>query len=127
MVRRYPNLLTFVALTDFAKSRFVADGFPAKSFVVRGNVMADPGAGEPRRDKRIVFVGRLSSEKGVDTLVRAAKAVDGEIEIIGDGPQRKMLEAMAGANVRFLGALPPPASPSAHQIRRRVGHSVPMV
>ena len=42
-----------------------------------------------------VYAGRLSEEKGVDTLVRAAAEVKGDIHIVGDGPDRAALEGLA--------------------------------
>ena len=50
----------------------------------------------PRTEKRIVFVGRLTSEKRVDEVLRAAARIDGAIvELIGDGDQRVALEKLA--------------------------------
>jgi glycosyltransferase involved in cell wall biosynthesis len=51
---------------------------------------SEPGNG------RVVFAGRLSDEKGVDTLVEAVAATPGlEADIAGDGPRRPALEALA--------------------------------
>lgn len=65
-----------------------------------------PPAGPGNR--AIVFVGRLIPSKGVDVLL---EALDGwrapPCLIVGDGPDRPRLEALAqGRNVRFLGSLP---------------------
>lgn len=60
---------------------------------------------------RIVFAGRLSHEKGVDTLVRAMALVSapGQLHIAGDGPLRSELETLAEAvapgRVTFHGRL----------------------
>ena len=55
----------------------------------------------------VVYAGRLSEEKGVETLVRAAPEVDAPIDVVGDGPDRTGLEHLAeriGApNVTFHG------------------------
>ncbi len=107
IIRKYPNKITFIALTEFAKSRYVADGFPAQNIVVRGNGMGDVGAGAPQRENKLIYVGRLSAEKGVETLIQAARDIDGIVEIIGDGPDRQMLETKAEGRVVFSGALPP--------------------
>ena len=54
-----------------------------------------------RTDARIVlFVGRLEPRKGVDRLIRAmtiveAHAPDARLVIVGDGPDRGALEALA--------------------------------
>jgi glycosyltransferase involved in cell wall biosynthesis len=59
----------------------------------------------------VVYAGRLSYEKGVDVLVEAvARLGRGRLEIIGDGPERSQLEALAAARapgrVRFHGRVP---------------------
>lgn len=65
--------------------------------------------------KTLVFVGRLSREKGVDVLLRSMPQVvrehpDARLVIAGGGPERGRLEALAGELdvseiVRFAGAL----------------------
>src|SRR2546426_1151195 len=61
----------------------------------------------------IGFAGRLVAQKGVDTLLRALAALppDTQALIVGDGPERRPLESLAGElgiadRVRFTGALP---------------------
>ena len=58
----------------------------------------------------VVFAGRLSHEKGVDTLVEAAAAApEVAVHIAGDGPERPALERLAAqrqvSNVTFHGRL----------------------
>jgi glycosyltransferase involved in cell wall biosynthesis len=64
------------------------------------------------RPMRVLFVGRLTNWKGVETLLLAARGLDGvEISIVGDGPELPMLQGFlaqlnaSGAPVpaRFLG------------------------
>ena len=61
--------------------------------------------------KRVVlFVGRLTPQKGIEYLIKAADKILGDIYIIGDGPERSRLEKMAKEldlteNVRFLGRI----------------------
>jgi glycosyltransferase involved in cell wall biosynthesis len=55
-----------------------------------------------------LFVGRLVGYKGVDVLLRALPSLDAQTVIIGDGPLRDSLEALArdlgiADRVRFLG------------------------
>ncbi|MFN8214639.1 MAG: glycosyltransferase [Candidatus Nanopelagicales bacterium] len=63
----------------------------------------------------VVFVGRLSEQKGVDHLLAAWGVVrrlrpDATLVIVGDGPDRADLEASAGPGVRFVGAVTDPWS-----------------
>lgn len=65
---------------------------------------------------RMLYVGRLSPEKGVDVLLRACRllrdrATEFRLELVGDGPERRALQALAeelglGDDVTFTGALP---------------------
>ncbi|MCL4359996.1 glycosyltransferase family 4 protein [Patescibacteria group bacterium] len=56
--------------------------------------------------KIALFTGRIVTEKGVEYLVKAARKIEGEVVIAGDGPQRKHLEdlisTMKLTNVRIL-------------------------
>ena len=64
-------------------------------------------AGPPDMPPRVIGIGRLVEKKGFDVLVRAAAGLDAnvDVEIVGNGPQRARLEALAGGRVRFSGAL----------------------
>jgi len=59
------------------------------------------------QEDAVVYFGRLSPEKGLFTLLQAARNLPAQVKIIGDGPLRQVLEervAQEGlANVDFLG------------------------
>ena len=77
-----------VALSEFSRERFIRGGFAADRIVVKPNfVDPDPGAGEGFGGYA-VFVGRLSSEKGLDVLIEAWRDLPHglRLKIIGDGP-----------------------------------------
>jgi len=54
---------------------------------------------EPRTENRILFVGRVTGEKQIDVLLRAAKLLpaelDAKVEIVGGGDQLKNLQHLA--------------------------------
>jgi len=52
-----------------------------------------------------LVVSRLAAYKQIDLAVEAFNRLGKPLWIVGDGPDRRRLQAMAGANVRFLGAL----------------------
>lgn len=92
----------FIALSDFSRDKFVASGFPAEKIVVKPNFVApDPGPSNCDGEYAL-FIGRLSREKGLPTLVQAWTRLKNRmpLKIIGDGPEREMLEeqAKAGGN-----------------------------
>lgn len=86
-------------------------GFPAAKMCTKPNFF--PGRPDVvdwgRRDNAVVFVGRLSVEKGLETLVEAWRLWGEsapELRLIGAGPLRdKLMCAARGACVRFLGQL----------------------
>ncbi len=101
----------YIALSDFARDKFIAGGLPAAKIVVKPNfVHPDPGA-DRDISEHALFVGRLSPEKGLKTLLAAWKRLGGKIPllVVGEGPLRRELEALARqlklVGVRFLGQL----------------------
>jgi glycosyltransferase involved in cell wall biosynthesis len=67
----------------------------------------------PTDRPRVVFVGRLSRAKNVDAILDAlgrlrAEGIDLSCTVVGDGPERRALEAQAvrlGVDARFAGAM----------------------
>jgi glycosyltransferase involved in cell wall biosynthesis len=101
----------FIALTEFAKQKFVDSGLPSEKVHVKPNFVApDPGEREVAGDYAL-FVGRLSPEKGVSVLLEAWRRLKYpmQLKIVGDGPARLQLEAQAERDnlrqVEFLGRL----------------------
>jgi glycosyltransferase involved in cell wall biosynthesis len=69
--------------------------------------------GGERNDNALLFVGRLTKQKGVDLLLRTVAALPQgmSLDIVGDGVERAALERLAGelgvgARVRWHGSLP---------------------
>jgi len=78
----------YVALSEFSRRKFMEGGLPADKIIIKPNFLypePSTGAGEGRY---AAYVGRLSEEKGVATLLaawqRLGKAVP--LKIAGDGP-----------------------------------------
>ncbi|CFX22936.1 Glycosyl transferase group 1 [Candidatus Filomicrobium marinum] len=95
----------YFALSDFAKSRFIAAGLPAERIVVKPNFAIDPGPASHGSRNGALFVGRLSEEKGVRDLVAAWVGIDVPLRICGDGPLREELETQARGNITFVGRI----------------------
>jgi glycosyltransferase involved in cell wall biosynthesis len=98
---------TYIAVSEFARSKFIAGGLPPDRIVVKPNFLPeDPGIGD-HAGGYALYVGRLSAEKGVEFLVRLWKECTPGIPlwIIGNGP----LETLARdspASIRWLGWQP---------------------
>ena len=78
----------FIALTEFSRRKFIEAGFPSDKIVVKPNFVAIFTFDEPKITDRkgALFVGRLSQEKGIITLINAWQNLDISLRIIGDGP-----------------------------------------
>jgi glycosyltransferase involved in cell wall biosynthesis len=98
---------TYVALTHFARSKFVAGGLPASKLIVKPNFAPiDPGIGDGHGGFAL-FVGRITTDKGVQTMIDAWRRLESKVplKIAGDGP---MLESLSDQvrdlpNVEVLG------------------------
>jgi glycosyltransferase involved in cell wall biosynthesis len=104
---------TYIAPTDFARRLLIAAGLPAGRMIVKPHfVDPDPGAGAHRGDY-LLYVGRLSNEKGVQTLLDAWTRRPGlpPLTIVGDGPLAPVVATASAQmnNVTWLGAQPPDA------------------
>lgn len=98
----------YIALTKFAADRLIAGGLPSERMSIKPNFTPDvsePGLGD---GDYAVFVGRLSEEKGLRTLVAAWQSLpDVPLKIIGNGPLRDELAEYASRknlSIEFLGS-----------------------
>lgn len=101
------NVTMFVVLNRFGADWLGAAGYDRKRLAELPNMVTMPvSASDPGAGRSVVFAGRLSPEKGVATLLEAARRLPAiRFEIAGDGPLAAALRAGAPANVRFAGLL----------------------
>ncbi len=102
------NVDAFIALTHFAKEKFIAGGLPEDKLCVKPNFVFDPTSRIPDQVSEsdglgAVFVGRLAPEKGVRFLIEAWRKLDYPLTVVGDGPLREWAQSNATPNVTFLG------------------------
>ncbi len=98
----------YIALSEFARQKFIAGGLPAHRIAVKPNFVE---SGPPQRKPAnyALFVGRLSEEKGPHLLVAAWRSLQARIplRIVGDGPLLETLareiDGMSMAHVELLG------------------------
>jgi len=104
------NVERYIALNNYAKEVFAANaGIPENRIRVKANVIPDSGIGT-HAGTYALFVGRLSPEKGIGTLLRAAMSdrFPLQLKIAGTGPMEDEVKAAAASTSRieFLGAQP---------------------
>ena len=101
----------YIAFHEFARKKCVEGGLPPEKIAIKPNfVHPDPGARAADGDYAL-FVGRLSPEKGIGTLLAAWELLPKDIPLViaGDGPMRSQVEEhvarSGGANVSYRGRL----------------------
>jgi glycosyltransferase involved in cell wall biosynthesis len=94
----------YIALSEFARRKLIAGGVPSSHLFVKPNcLMPDPGMCARSGDYAL-FVGRLSPEKGIKTLLAAwAHLPARRLKIAGDGPLRDVVEQTDIPNLEFIG------------------------
>jgi glycosyltransferase involved in cell wall biosynthesis len=79
---------TYIVMTEFARNKFIDGGLSPARITVKPHFLdPDPGVGKGGGTYAL-FVGRLSSEKGVETLLNAWEELGHtlKLNIVGDGP-----------------------------------------
>jgi glycosyltransferase involved in cell wall biosynthesis len=119
--RRADRLLM---LTELQRDIYVRAGVPPEKTTIAPNFLSqdlDPGPPPEQPRSGYIFVGRLSAEKGIRRLLECwPEGVD--LRIVGDGPQRPELEAIAARlpNVSLVGQLTRPDVIQAMQRHRHL-------
>jgi glycosyltransferase involved in cell wall biosynthesis len=72
-----------------------------------------PSSNGGRQRDRLLFVGRLNAQKGIELLIRALAVATSRpsLDVVGDGPDAERLKQLAGElevadRIRWIGALP---------------------
>ena len=76
----------YVALTEFAREKLVQGGLPRERFRIKPNFLVDPPSPRSGNGEHALFLGRLTEEKGIRTLMRAWSRIDIPLRIVGSGP-----------------------------------------
>jgi glycosyltransferase involved in cell wall biosynthesis len=95
----------FIALSEFTRQKCIEGGLPRAKIEVKPNFLqTDPGVGSGDGGYAL-YVGRLSPEKGVRTLMKAWRGLeDGpRLLVVGGGPLLDELAKTAIPRVEFLG------------------------
>ncbi len=100
----------YVALTQFSRDKLIRGGLPPDRLVVKPHfIEPDPGPGT-HKGSFALYAGRLSSEKGMISLLRAWEIVGDRIplRIVGDGPLANEVASVAKRipSVEWLGHRP---------------------
>lgn len=99
-------LTRLVVLTDFSRRKFMAWGIPEERLRIKPNFYA-PGVAadvetlrhENLPDEFVLYVGRLSAEKGILVLRDAWKDLDIPLVVVGEGEEAGHLSGQPGIHV----------------------------
>lgn len=100
----------YVALCSFARDKFVEAGLPPEKISIKPNFLPVPPPPGNGQGGYALFVGRLSSEKGLRSLVEAwdRLARPMVLKVVGDGPLAPLVREAAARlpDVEWLGRQP---------------------
>jgi glycosyltransferase involved in cell wall biosynthesis len=103
----FKNVDRFIVVSHFYRNKLIANGFSEQQICYLPNfIEPDDYPLSFENDGSIIYLGRLSKEKGVSTLLKAAEyCPDSKFIIIGTGPEEAQLkqESQLLKNVEFVG------------------------
>lgn len=96
---------TFICPSEFMASKMAHGGFDrAKLKVVNNFIGSDIHPVPSDTQDYYCYIGRLSSEKGIETLLEAAKSLPYPLVVAGDGPMfDDLYKRYNGGNIKMLG------------------------
>ena len=103
----------FIVFSEFHKNFLEQNNIPPEKIFIKSNfqIMKSSLVNFNVRKNQILFVGRLSKEKGLSTLIKAWELWGNNapiLKIIGDGPLFEYLKIEAkNLNIQFLGRVEP--------------------
>lgn len=106
----YDKIEIFIAPSKFLKEKVKEMGFQKDVRYLPNFLSSDHFQKveniKPKKNQ-VCYSGRLSTEKGLITLLKAMEGIPAKLVIVGDGPERKKLEnfkeSLSLQNVEFLG------------------------
>ena len=105
-VRKAQEVDRFVAISELSR-KAIRLYYGRDAEVIHSPVLNVPEAfQEYTKEDFFLVVSRLERWKKLDVVIDAFRLVDAPLVIVGDGPDRVALERRAGANIRFVGAIP---------------------
>ncbi len=101
------RLLTTFGEEFDRKTRIIPGGIELERFPEQTKIRTINKKYKLKNKKIVLFTGKLTLEKGVEYLIKAANDIKAEIYLIGDGPELNRLKEMAteinSKNIHFLG------------------------
>lgn len=103
---------TFICPSQFMAKKMQQGGYPTKKLQVIHNFIGEEekqyilGTPNVKREEAYAYIGRLSDEKGIASLLKAATRLPYKIYIAGTGPLKEdLMQKYAADHIIFLGHL----------------------
>jgi glycosyltransferase involved in cell wall biosynthesis len=107
LIRTWQNKIDYyIALTEFARQMFIQGGIPENKIIVKPNFVANIDESDRKGiGEYALYIGRLSNEKGIDTLMSTWETMQIPLKIVGDGPLRQYVQEHADHSsfIEYLG------------------------
>ena len=99
----WKNKVTYyIALNEFCKEKFISAGIPPEKIKIKPNFVIKTNQEQHAREDYFLYIGRLSKEKGISTLLEAFKNLPNKkLLVAGDGPEKSIL--MGHDNINCIG------------------------
>jgi len=98
---------TYIAVSEFAREKYIVGGLPAEKIVVRPNFLSQSPTICGGGGGYALYVGRLSPEKGIAAMLEAWQAAENPLplKVAGDGPLKEMVIAAAqkSSAIEYMG------------------------
>ena len=92
----------FVAVSRYIQRR-ISDCYGRESTVIYPPVNVDRFSADAKFGDYYLVLARLVGYRRIDVAIRAFNQLGEKLVVVGDGPDRPHLEAVAGPNISFLG------------------------
>lgn len=97
----------YIVLSEFSRQKFLHSSLQVspEKIAVKPNVIFDAGVHTGSRQDYVVYLGRLSEEKGIQVVLETFEKNSMPIKIIGDGPFKPQVQEAAShhPHIQYLG------------------------
>jgi glycosyltransferase involved in cell wall biosynthesis len=107
----FDRVTKYLAVSEFVRRKYVEAGWPHDRIEVKSNFAWE----NPRREgpgRYFLYLGRLSPEKGIASLLSAWRSSSMPLLVVGDGPAAQALKLDAPPNVEFRPTVSPAEVPA---------------
>ncbi len=107
----FDRVTLFLAASDFVRSKHIEGGLPPERVITKPN-FAWPGIRRDGPGDYFLYLGRLSAEKDIATLLKTWTSTRAQLIVVGEGPDAEQLRRAAPRNVEFRSTVMPSEVPA---------------